>query len=327
MVILQSTLIDPTGLVFSPDGLSLLAVDHNRVQLWPQWLGGRPRRARQVQSSLERYAFSSDGTRVYLYVSANSFTRVLNVKIRTERATVIPSGGPSWFHFDTDGGFVIASHDTGKLTRFNYAPRARARFRQAWSLERATENGSGETVPVGSHYYFGTICGPAGIFLALEYRYGPGEPFDALVARSVADGAVVWRAPLTDAAGRQWLKEPTPAIHPSGRYLVALREGRIRLDPLCERPNLPAGLKIAGSYRAVAFHPSGQWLAAISADEVAVYDATTWEPARTFTWGIGELRAVCFSPDGTRAAVIGAGAQAKKKTKARGGKIVVWDWE
>jgi WD40 repeat protein len=65
----------------------------------------------------------------------------------------------------------------------------------------------------------------------------------------------------------------------------------------------------------VAFHPSGRYLAATSNDAtVKLYDTTTWEVARTFTWDIGRMRSIAFSPDGTLAA---AGSDK--------GKVVVWD--
>jgi WD40 repeat protein len=64
-----------------------------------------------------------------------------------------------------------------------------------------------------------------------------------------------------------------------------------------------------------AFHPSGRYLAATSNDAtVKLYDTTTWEVARTFTWDIGRMRSIAFSPDGTLAA---AGSDT--------GKVVVWD--
>ncbi|WP_162672831.1 hypothetical protein [Gemmata massiliana] len=61
--------------------------------------------------------------------------------------------------------------------------------------------------------------------------------------------------------------------------------------------------------------PSGKYLAATSNDAtVKVYDTTTWELSRTFTWNIGRMRSIAFSPDGALAA---AGGDA--------GKVVVWD--
>jgi WD40 repeat protein len=68
-------------------------------------------------------------------------------------------------------------------------------------------------------------------------------------------------------------------------------------------------------FTGIAFHPSRRYLAATSNDEtVKLYDTTTWEVARTFTWDIGRMRSVAFSPDGTLAA---AGSDK--------GKVVVWD--
>lgn len=68
-------------------------------------------------------------------------------------------------------------------------------------------------------------------------------------------------------------------------------------------------------FTGIAFHPSGRYLAATSNDAtVKLYDTTTWEVARTFTWDIGRMRSIAFSPDGTLAA---AGSDT--------GKVVVWD--
>ena len=65
----------------------------------------------------------------------------------------------------------------------------------------------------------------------------------------------------------------------------------------------------------IAFHPSGRYLAATSNDTtVKLYDTSTWQLARTYSWSIGRLRSIAFSPDGTLAA---AGSDT--------GRIVVWD--
>jgi WD40 repeat protein len=65
----------------------------------------------------------------------------------------------------------------------------------------------------------------------------------------------------------------------------------------------------------IAFHPSGRYLAATRNDQtVKLYDTTTWQVAKTFTWDIGKMRSIAFSPDGTLAA---AGSDT--------GKVVVWD--
>jgi WD40 repeat protein len=68
-------------------------------------------------------------------------------------------------------------------------------------------------------------------------------------------------------------------------------------------------------FTGIAFHPSGRYLAATSNDAtVKLYDTTTWQVAKTYTWDIGRMRSIAFSPDGTLAA---AGSDT--------GKVVVWD--
>ncbi len=68
-------------------------------------------------------------------------------------------------------------------------------------------------------------------------------------------------------------------------------------------------------FTSIAFHPSGRFLAATSNDAtVKLYDTTSWEVAKTYTWDIGKMRSIAFSPDGTLAA---AGSDT--------GKVVVWD--
>jgi hypothetical protein len=328
MLILQSALSAPTGLTFSPDGLALLAVEGSRVEVWPRWLDAPPRRAQAVQRALERYVFSPAADRVYLYVSGNSFTRVLEVATGTESATALPSSGPSWFHFTSAGGFALVSHSTGKLTRFDYAPKLKNRFRKSWSITRSAPED--KSVTFGSHYRFGAICGPAGAFVALEYRHGGSEPIHGLVVRSVADGGQISRQALSVNRGRELLAAAgmTLSIHPSGRYFAYPQGNGVQLWPLVRRSKLPDAVAPGSDARcrAVAFHPSGTLLAAVNGDAVTLYDTANWQVARTFTWGIGKLHAVCFSPDGTRGAVIGAGApRGGRSKKVTGGKIVVWD--
>ena len=100
----------------------------------------------------------------------------------------------------------------------------------------------------------------------------------------------------------------------------SLRRARIALNREAEATDLEAKPREVRSdtrahFTAIAFHPNGRFLLAASNDQtVKLYDTTTWEPARAFTWSVGRMRSVCFSPDGTLAA---AGSER--------GKIVVWD--
>jgi WD40 repeat protein len=68
-------------------------------------------------------------------------------------------------------------------------------------------------------------------------------------------------------------------------------------------------------FTSLAYHPSGNFLFATSNDAtVHVFDTTTWQRVRRFTWKLGRLRSVAVSPDGTLAA---AGGDK--------GEVVVWD--
>jgi WD40 repeat protein len=332
MLVLQTNLRTPNRLMFSPDGHALLATEGSTVQLWPRWLDAKPKRPKKVQSTLERCALSPTADRVFLYVSGNSHTRVLDFKSGEETETAMPSGGPSWFHFDAAGGFFLVSHDRGRLTRYDLSAKTKSGVRKRWSIERrfaGTGKGKRGAGPIGSHYAFGAICPAAGTFVALEYRYGGSEPFDGLVVRSVAKGEIVYREPMTAGAGNA-LKDRaglTLSIHPSGRYFAYPHDDFVRFKSIATGFAAPADLAagVGAVCRAVCFSPSGHLLAAVGDSGTAVlYDTATWQVVREFAWGLGALRAVCFSPDGTRAAAIAEGSVPAGR-KQPVGRAVVWD--
>lgn len=316
--------------MFSPDGQALLAAEGNNIQVWPRWLDAPPRPPKAVRGSLERCAFGPDASRVYLYASGNSRTRVLNLKSGREGPAGLPSGGPSWFHFDTGGGFFLVSHGHGKLSRFDVAPDTKAGVREVWSIDRRAVGkgrGKGEPGALGSHYLFGAICARAGIFANLEYRHGASEPYDGLVVRSVADGAILYRKPVDSRKGDALRDRagPTLSIHPSGKYFAYPYKQKVRFHALAPDATVPKDLRFGRECRAVAFHPSGALLAAAGdSGTCAFYDTATWQVAREFAWEIGFLRGVCFTPDGTRAATIAVGPL-KGRSKKASGRAVVWD--
>jgi WD40 repeat protein len=230
------------------------------------------------------------------------------------------------------------------LSRFDYDPRHPDVLREVWQIDR--KGGKRGTSRIGTHYRFGEVCGAAGVLVGLEYRHGNAEPFDALTARSVADGALVSRTVLKPAEYNRLLSKAglTLAVHPSGRYFahpdgatVCFRKLSGKAPDPVELPELggaPAGPKPkpkaepkargaakdkpappARACASVAFSPDGAFLLAGRTDgAVTLFDTRTWEPLRTLDWRVGELKAVRFAPDGTRAAAVG--------TKR---KVVVWD--
>jgi WD40 repeat protein len=144
-------------------------------------------------------------------------------------------------------------------------------------------------------------------FVTIEWNWAT---LPQLVIRSVSTGEVL---AVTSIEGRE---TPILAIAPGGARLVVAVLGSLFVfptDDLTQRRHIKNdGRK---HFTDIAFHPSGKYLAATNNDTtVKLYDTTTWEVARTFTWDIGRMRSFAFSPDGTLAA---AGGDK--------GKVVVWD--
>ncbi len=257
MLVLNAKLDCINQLAFSPDGLSLAASGPLSLQVWPRWLNAPPQPVIKSLNCLDDFAFAPDGKKVFLYLSGNSRTRILDVAKGTHGPLAIPASGPSWFHFTEAGGFFIVSHGRGKLSRYDYTPGTRKRAALRWTIDRKAQ---------GSHYAFGGVCGPAGVFVSLEYWFKPMQPTDGIVMRSVEDGSELRRERVAKSiaddlpiqAGRLM------SIHPSGSYFAYGQGTRIRLLPLADKLKLPTEVvntKRSG-FRAVAFHPSGTMLAA-----------------------------------------------------------------
>jgi WD40 repeat protein len=121
---------------------------------------------------------------------------------------------------------------------------------------------------------------------------------------------------LADVEGPEVAWSPA-VVSPDGRLLAGLHNARVVVLAVADLSKAATTLRNDNRkhFTDVAFHPSGRFLAATSNDAtVKLYDTTTWEVARTFTWDIGRMRSIAFSPDGTLAA---AGSDK--------GKVVVWD--
>ncbi|MBA4191064.1 MAG: hypothetical protein C0467_24020 [Planctomycetaceae bacterium] len=152
-------------------------------------------------------------------------------------------------------------------------------------------------------------------FVTLDASYGlarrPVPRIVRVAVRSTSNGELLrWTA--IPASTRKDL-----TISPSAREFVTCHTNNLTVwnaDDLEARPQRVQN-DTRSNFTGIAFHPSGKYLAATSNDQtVKLYDTTTWQVAKTFTWEIGRMRSVAFSPDGTLAA---AGSDT--------GKVVVWD--
>jgi WD40 repeat protein len=158
------------------------------------------------------------------------------------------------------------------------------------------------------------VCDPDGTrFITYQIESGKAvvDQVHELQIHDPNTGKIRKRVPIPGRMVTQLL------FSPDGVWLV-VRGGPSFLvwnaSDLTQKPQKVKGSS-RGNLTGLAFHPSGRYLAATSNDAtVQLYDTTTWQVAKTFTWEIGRMRSIAFSPDGTLAA---AGSD--------GGKVVVWD--
>src|SRR5262249_40214847 len=132
--------------------------------------------------------------------------------------------------------------------------------------------------------------------LTVESRSG-GWP--RLYTRLVSSGEVVAESPSFQSMGAS-------VFSPDLAWVAGASGVWIYINPVNGPTNQRVTMKNDGTkhFTGLAFHPSGKYLAATSNDTtVKIYDTTTWQLAKTYTWDVGKLQGVCFSPDGTRAAV------------------------
>jgi WD40 repeat protein len=153
-------------------------------------------------------------------------------------------------------------------------------------------------------------------FAMIEWWAGIGSEFGPrIVTRDLHSGKTV--AVFQQANRDRHRPCEYPVSSADRRWVAARSAGRIAVYQSEAFAAPPKLIKNDGRkhFTGIAFHPSGRYLAATSNDEtVKLYDTTTWEVARTFTWDIGRMRSIAFSPDGALAA---AGSDK--------GKVVVWD--
>ncbi len=322
MRILKTALKAPLNLALAPCGTALAVFGHRSVQVWPDWLREKPKRVTATGTTLERVAFAPRAEGLFLYLSCDSRTRYLNLGTGKFTDNLLRKGGPAWFHFDTEAGFAVVHHDNALLSRYDYAPKARGKFRKTWTVNRRATQG--QYTYIVSYYRFGAICAAAGTFTATEVHIGgPGGTVRDLVVRSTEDGSERYRERLQEPDSQELTANVGPrfAVHPSGAYCAHAGNAGVAFRALAPGGTAPAPLKVPRRGRgappactAVAFAPGGgHLLAADDRGAVTLFDCATWHPLRTMEWGVGPLCAAAFTADGTRAAAVAPGT------------VVIWD--
>ena len=287
-------------LAFAPDGKALAAAGGRRgVMVWRAFANGA--KAECISAGVPavcRLAFAPDGT----LFAGNS--QLVAVDFQTGGASPIsltPWGG-LWFGASPEGSRLIVSGP--KYQRNDYYIACWALGAYAKPLWEVTADGH-----VGSGPLF--LPGGNRFVLCEHRRHGTPHWFGNRVTYSLKTGAELdVSACLQDTIERA-------VLSPDGARVACRTRETIRIYPTVGDVLDFATVKNDSKkhFTGMAFHPSGKYFAATSNDKtVKLYDTTTWDVARAFTWDIGRMRSVCFSPDGALAA---AGSDS--------GKVVMWD--
>ncbi len=288
-------------LTFSPDGRALAASGDAALFVWKEIAGGAraERVGGPVYPGLAR--FSSDGR--WLFTGTNDLWRV---EVATGRADSLKLWGQYNTKFEALGDVphVVVSQ--------NLFGARNANLLACWRADDLTPTGKVWEHEFPNLAWYRPLALPDGErFVRLEGAL-VGVPNSSMqvVTYDAATGARL------GATGKVARSAGQALVSPDGRWLAGRDQVNVWLWPL--GPD-GAAVRVKNDTRRhftdAAFHPSGRYLAATSNDAtVKLYDTTTWELARTFTWNIGRMRSIAFSPDGTLAA---AGGDT--------GKVVVWD--
>ena len=275
-------------LQFTPDGRGLLTASYDGVHLWKNVPQSDARPLLTDSRYVRRARFTPDGR--YLLTDQDLLT-VTDLTANTSRKVELPVAWITCF-FD----LVPSGHHL--LVAQNYRDRSGAWVECQWVADRNPK------VTAWSRALSGRVRGPLACVAGDRFVLTEWDPnLKAGVYRyrtcSVATGDT-----LAAVEGPEIDWSPS-AVSPDGRLLAGLCTARVTVFSVEDFSEPATTLRNDGRkhFTGVAFHPSGKYLAATSNDAtVKLYDTTTWEVARTFTWDIGRMRSVAFSPDGTLAA-------------------------
>lgn len=287
---------DPTGRLLAAGG------GQKATPVWEVTTGAELARLRPIALSLQ---FHSPSGRLILTTKVGLTVMDVNTGATTAH---IPGWYPKPPAVAPDDDWIAYYSDIGGRGLLT----AQARFNTAnavplWSVP------AGESAGEVEHTVYLSCVPNREHFLSGEYRTGPTyEQSRRIALRSRANGRVLqsWTGEVFGYGDRLFGSHLSDAVVVQNGVWLRVH----RIDDMAAPPRVVRNDN-RKHFTALAFHPSGRYLAATSNDEtVKLYDTTTWEVARTFTWDIGRMRSIAFSHDGTLAA---AGGDS--------GKVVVWD--
>ena len=296
MIVLKGHRHRVERVAFSPDGEGLFAPTWQGIQVWRPFLSPSVPAVLPIRHAHE-LRLTPDGSTLYV---AGYGLRCINLAsgVTTE---LMGGGTSSRFALAHGGDRFIADR-----LRIGADPVVFARTHTGedlWSRAVSAPDWWGNPLFLPGD----------GEFIRLKREgQGRGDQKFRIVAHETTTGNEVRESNPLAAEVREWL------ISPDGSLVACWYTVWVHVYPLHEPFTKPlATLRNDNrkEFTGIAFHPSGRFLAATSNDAtVKLYDTTTWEVARTFTWDIGRMRSIAFSPDGNLAA---AGSDT--------GKVVVWD--
>ncbi|QJW97468.1 WD40 repeat domain-containing protein [Frigoriglobus tundricola] len=288
-------------LLFAPDCQSLFASSNNGASLWSGLPNAVPRHVFPNYRYIRRARFIPDSR--YLITDYNALT-IHDLSDGTERHFELWSHYLSYFDLAPDGRLLL-------IAQINRDPPS------GWiaccSVDNPTPRDAVWSGELSRSLRISPTCVAGNRFVLMEswWEQSLMRGVFRYVTRSLKTGEE-----LVSVEGPE-IGDFPPVVTPDGRFLAGLQNACVIVLSVEDFSKSAATLRNDNRkyFTNIAFHPSGRYLGATSNDAtVKLFDTTTWEVARTFTWDIGRMRSIAFSPDGVLAA---AGSDT--------GKVVVWD--
>ncbi len=293
-------------LAFSPDGRAVAAiVRYHGVFLW-NLDAGTPSPVRLTDEDDPRLSgveFSADGRSLSWLGGGSRWVYDRDIRETTEQAFAVTQRTLKLAH-SADASRVISQHGMPDHFLIGWR-RVDDEWIQSWVLSTADMAVESITLTAEGRR-FAMLARSA---LGNQWSSNPRR----VEVRDAANSAIrcIGEYPYTYA-------EPL-LFSPDGQQLAGFNDMTLLIWVIPDTGSLGPPHLIRNDTRkqftALAYHPLGQHLYAASNDEtVHVFDTTTWERVKRFTWQLGKLKAVTVSPDGMLAA---AGGDK--------GDVVIWD--